>query len=389
MSRTLPSLILILTAWLVGLGHATQAQTANASINGTVGTEDKLALSGVSITVAHLPSGARQAVLTDANGSFAIKNLLIGGPYVVQVSQPGYKMQFVNDVFLSADKPSTFAFVLRRPEAVATTKTHSGRAKSSFAPLRGGASRPLVASAPAVVPATATASTAPAPAPAPEKRAAAAPAETVAAPSAVASKPEATASAPAPRARRPYTPRKPTKGNAPAVSGHYDAKSGNYIYDTGAPTTIKLASGGVIEGVGVNSTENLLHRFITDAQAKVDTADLTQGWINFDRVYFDAGKATLTKESVGQLRNIAAIMRAYPATRIKIGGYSDSTGTYKVNKLLSDARAQAAWATLVEMGVSPRRMDARGYGPRYGIAPNTTEEGRAMNRRLSVKVLAK
>jgi outer membrane protein OmpA-like peptidoglycan-associated protein len=41
------------------------------------------------------------------------------------------------------------------------------------------------------------------------------------------------------------------------------------------------------------------------------------------------------------------------------------------------------------MGISPARIDARSYGPRYAIAPNTTVEGRAMNRRLSVEVLQK
>ena len=82
-------------------------------------------------------------------------------------------------------------------------------------------------------------------------------------------------------------------------------------------------------------------------------------------------------------------MRSYPKARIKLGGYTDSTGTYKVNKLLSDARARTTWASLVEMGISSSRVDAHGYGPRYAIASNTNEEGRAQNRRLSVKVLQK
>ena len=76
-------------------------------------------------------------------------------------------------------------------------------------------------------------------------------------------------------------------------------------------------------------------------------------------------------------------------TRVKLGGYTNSTGTYKVNKLRSEARARTAWVSLVEMGISPARIEARGYGPRYGIAANTTKERRAKNRRLSVKVLQK
>ena len=202
------------------------------------------------------------------------------------------------------------------------------------------------------------------------------------------------AAAPAPAPRYYRAGRYPVRRSGARVAdlivpGHYDVPTGNYVYDTGALTNLKLPGGGTIAAVGVNSTESNLYRFLTNPQVQVDTVDLTRGWYNFDRVYFEAGKATLTAESVRQLRNVAVLLRAYPQTRVKLGGYTDSTGTYKVNKLLSEARARTAWASLVEMGISPARVEARGYGPRYAIAPNTTDEGRAQNRRLSVKVLQK
>lgn len=196
----------------------------------------------------------------------------------------------------------------------------------------------------------------------------------------------------APRARyRTYQPptRPTVRAEALDVKGHYDPKSGDFIYDTGKPTDLNLPNGKKISSVGINSTETKLFRFLTDASAKIDTADLTKGWINFDRVYFDTGKASLTKESMQQLRNLALMLKSYPNARVKIGGYTDSTGTYKVNRQLSEARARSAWAVLVDMGVSPSQIEARGYGWNYAIASNKTEEGRAMNRRLSVKVLTK
>ena len=52
----------------------------------------------------------------------------------------------------------------------------------------------------------------------------------------------------------------------PIVPGHFDAKSGNYVYDTGALTTLKLANGGNVTNVGVNSTESNLYRFLIDPQ---------------------------------------------------------------------------------------------------------------------------
>ena len=106
-------------------------------------------------------------------------------------------------------------------------------------------------------------------------------------------------------------------------------------------------------------------------------------------MFFEIGKATLPPKSMSQLRNLVTLTRAYPTTRVKIGGYTDSTGISKANKILSEARSRTAWASLVEMGLSPARINARGYGLRYAIAPNTTEGGRAMNCRLSVKVLVK
>ncbi|WP_345223426.1 OmpA family protein [Hymenobacter koreensis] len=360
--------------WLWLLTFITHAQSGSVGISGSVQANDQ-AVAKAAVTVVHLPSGMRRATSTDAAGNFVLPNLLVGGPYIVQVIQPGFQTQVVNDLFLTSEKPAVFTFALEKADA-STGKKRASRPLKTAA-----AAPPKPSQSGSGLAAYAAYQPAPAPAPAP-------------APVAVTPTPAAATAAPVPAktARPKYTPRKTSaasKGIMPVVSGHYDAKSGNYIYHTGAPVTLKLAGGGVIEGVGVNSTESQLHRFLTDAQFKVDTVDLTAGWMNFDRVYFEAGKATLTKESVVQLRNIASLLRAYPQTRIKLGGYTDSTGTAKVNRLLSEARAQTAWAALVEMGISPSRMEARGYGPRYTIAPNVTEEGRAMNRRLSVKVLAK
>lgn len=198
-----------------------------------------------------------------------------------------------------------------------------------------------------------------------------------------------TSTAPTARYYRNSARRSSTKVDDFIVPGRYDTKTGNYIYDTDLPTTLKLTDGGAIADVGLYSTESFLYRFLTNPQMQVDTVDLTKGWYNFGRVYFETGKAMLTTTSLGQLRNVAALLRAYPKARIKLGGYTDSTGTYQVNKQLSEDHARTAWASLVEMGISPSRIEARGYGPRYGIADNTTEEGRAKNRRLSVKILEK
>jgi len=361
------------------------AQPAGMSLTGSVQSDAQQPLPGAAITVIHLPSDARHAVASDAAGRFAVPNLLAGGPYLIRVGEGGYRSQTVENIFLEAGKTTTFAVVLNKipADAAPAGRERSGRAAATV-PAPNGSALALAPEAVVGGPVLLTTLGSPVPAaPAPAPTAA-----TVANP--VAASPAA--AAPAPRYPRAgsYPARRPTgRVSDPIVPGHYDAASGNYLYDTGALTTLRLAGGGAIADVGINSTESNLYRFLTDPQAQVDTVDLTRSWYNFDRVFFTPGQATLTPESVRQLRHVAALLRAYPTARIKLGGYTDSTGTYKVNKLLSEARARTAWARLVEMGISPTCIDARGYGPRYAIAANDTDEGRSKNRRLSIKVLQK
>ncbi|MBD2723493.1 OmpA family protein [Hymenobacter sp. BT189] len=361
--------------------QSAHGQANKMSLTGNVQSTDRKALPGAAITVIHVPSGVRYAASSSATGRFEVPNLQAGGPYLLQVGEGGYRPQTVESIFLENGKSASLTVTLSRlagPDAGRANQPTLAAAPTEVLAPESVVGGPVYVTT--VSPARAGASAAAAPA--------------VSAPPAE----PAVSAAPAPAGpaaryrRRPYTPGKPyvpKKVTDPIVPGHFDAKTGNYIYHTGAPTTLKLPNGASIAEVGASSTESYLYRFLSDPAARVDTADLTQGWYNFDRVFFMPGKATLAPESVGQLRNIAALLKAYPTARIKLGGYTDSTGTYKVNKQLSEARARTAWASLVEMGISPGRIDARGYGPRYAIAPNTSEEGRAMNRRLSVKVLQK
>ncbi|MCC3157943.1 OmpA family protein [Hymenobacter sp. 15J16-1T3B] len=173
-----------------------------------------------------------------------------------------------------------------------------------------------------------------------------------------------------------------------AISGRYDAGTENYIYDTGRPVRLTLVDGTMLT-VGTNSTENKLYTFLADATQQVDPVNRTKGWINFDRVYFDARKATLTDESTAQLGNVASILKSFPTAHVKIGGYTDSTGYFKDNLRLSEQRATAAMAALVDMGISANRIEAKGYGQKHNVASNETPVGRALNRRISVRVTQK
>lgn len=172
-----------------------------------------------------------------------------------------------------------------------------------------------------------------------------------------------------------------------APTGRYDDKTGNYIYDTGANTTVKLPDGTTLN-VGNNSTEARLYNFLNDNGQTVSN-DKTQGWISLDRVYFNTAKATLTAESQAQLKNLAAILKAFPNAAIKLGGYTDNKGKADMNLTLSADRANTARKAVMDAGIDPSRVAAEGYGQEHPLASNDTPEGRAQNRRVDVRVTKK
>jgi K(+)-stimulated pyrophosphate-energized sodium pump len=131
--------------------------------------------------------------------------------------------------------------------------------------------------------------------------------------------------------------------------------------------------------------ETNLLGFVTDASKAVDKTT----WFDFDRILFDTGAATLRTESNEQISNIAAIMQAYPALALKIGGYTDNTGKADANLKLSAERAAAVMNAVVALGVNPTRLTSEGYGDANPVADNASEEGQQKNRRVSARVTAK
>ena len=104
-------------------------------------------------------------------------------------------------------------------------------------------------------------------------------------------------------------------------------------------------------------------------------------------VNFQTGRSVLTRESYAVLDQVAASLVANPEIRIEIAGYTDSTGRKWTNMRLSMGRAGAVQHYLARKGVNPMRMRAQGFGASGYIAPNSTPEGRAKNRRVELHKL--
>ena len=148
--------------------------------------------------------------------------------------------------------------------------------------------------------------------------------------------------------------------------------------------TTKLPN-GVELNIPQFGVENKLIAFLNDSSKPVDETT----WFNFDRLLFDTGSATLQPSSQEQLGNIANILKAYPNVHLKIGGYTDNTGDAAANMSLSAARAKSVMDSLVSSGIDASRLSSEGYGDQYPVGDNATEEGRAKNRRIAMRVTEK
>jgi OmpA-OmpF porin, OOP family len=147
----------------------------------------------------------------------------------------------------------------------------------------------------------------------------------------------------------------------------------------------KQLPGGVELNIPERGIESNLIAFITDSSRPVN--DTT--WFNFDRLNFATGSASILPESEVQLNNIAAVLKAYPDVNVKVGGYTDNTGNAAANRTLSQQRANAVRQALIGKGIAANRLVAEGYGSDHAVGDNATEEGRAQNRRIALRVTKK
>ena len=106
-----------------------------------------------------------------------------------------------------------------------------------------------------------------------------------------------------------------------------------------------------------------------------------------EKVMFEYDKATIKVESHQLLNDVAAVMAENPKIKkVRIAGHTDSDGSDDYNKKLSQDRADAVMKFLVDAGIDPKRLEAKGYGEQKPIADNKTEEGKERNRRVEFNI---
>jgi outer membrane protein OmpA-like peptidoglycan-associated protein len=107
-----------------------------------------------------------------------------------------------------------------------------------------------------------------------------------------------------------------------------------------------------------------------------------------EKVHFDLNEAEVGAASMGLLSEVAYTLMAHDhIERIEVQGHTDDQGEPDYNLDLSQRRVEAVRSLLVDSGVAPDRLVARGYGETQPIASNDTEEGQAKNRRVQFVIL--
>jgi outer membrane protein OmpA-like peptidoglycan-associated protein len=108
--------------------------------------------------------------------------------------------------------------------------------------------------------------------------------------------------------------------------------------------------------------------------------------IVLNHIFFDQSKHELRPESSVELDKLVNTLRKYAGVKITITGHTDNVGDFNLNVQLSKNRAKAVADYLIAQGISHERIEHKGFGAMYPVAPNSTEENRMKNRRVEFTV---
>jgi outer membrane protein OmpA-like peptidoglycan-associated protein len=168
-----------------------------------------------------------------------------------------------------------------------------------------------------------------------------------------------------------------TANNVPAgIASITASKSGYY-------TTTQ--NDNLVTGAEIEMTIKM--KKLDESVAKMTEEIDKKGQLVLYGINFETGTSNLTQKSIAVLEQIVEVMKQRPNLKIEVGGHTDADGDAQANIKLSQDRAQHVVDWLVAKGVASKKLIAKGYGSSSPIASNKTEEGKAANRRVELKVV--
>jgi outer membrane protein OmpA-like peptidoglycan-associated protein len=167
---------------------------------------------------------------------------------------------------------------------------------------------------------------------------------------------------------------------------------------TGAIIAKKNKAAAIILGAAIGGVAGALIGDYMDKQAEKIEQDLEGAkvervgegiLITFDSgILFDIDSYGLKAETKNNLNRLSDILQKYDDTDVQILGHTDNTGTEAYNLSLSKKRAHAVKSYVIARGVNTGRLDTKGYGETDPLAANATAEGRTLNRRVEIVIVA-
>ena len=158
-------------------------------------------------------------------------------------------------------------------------------------------------------------------------------------------------------------------------------------------TAVGALIGGAIGGTAGAFIGKRMDKQAAEIQKAIPNAEVIREGegiiVKFDSgILFDFDKFALKDAAKTNVQSLAASLNQYPNTNIKVIGHTDSIGSNSYNKKLSERRAASVKAYAVSQGVPTSRLETTGKGSMEPIASNTTDAGRAENRRVEIVIVA-
>jgi len=166
---------------------------------------------------------------------------------------------------------------------------------------------------------------------------------------------------------------------------------GAILGDAGKGAWIGAAAGtvlGAATGYYFEQQEEELRAALAGAGIDIERQGCDLAVIMPGSVAFASGSAKISTSFNGSLNSIATVLQKIPDATMTVSGHTDSVGKLATNQQLSKSRAESVANYLAKQGVNAQRISTAGYADKSPIADNTTEQGRARNRRVEIVIHA-
>lgn len=155
------------------------------------------------------------------------------------------------------------------------------------------------------------------------------------------------------------------------------------VKNNGKPTFFTITSNNAYGAIYVVQNGELANDIgiIKSDQIQKDLSEKGKSVLHIN---FDTDKATLKSDGMDAVAEISKVLESDKALKLEINGYTDNTGNEQHNLQLSKDRAASVVTSLVAKGISKDRLSSNGFGSKNPIADNSSEDGKAQNRRVEL-----